>query len=550
MHIPNEIYLIIFDHLVPLETCATATYLKTLSNLIEVCRFFRSVCLPRRIDCLSCRGSQKNHVDFCRAITEPPFIAKKLLEHVRHLNFHDWMPRSEESAWVNQAILKKYVTVIGDFIRVRSLQLDRVTISKAFFREVVNMFSLRDVVIANCTFEAYDSEKDAPFRKKPIVPWTSIVFDSNSNYEPYLPTLAKLTASRHLMSFTTRHWDVAQAVLSFPVDFQLIHLSVPFGSPDTTFLRTFLSHTPSIQRLCFPTSIDLHNFRSVPKLNLPPNALPNLYQIQCPSYYLGEFVTGRPVSIVDVSAFIGFEDPETPLFDQDCVPTVDAVSTLARSTASVRFLAISADMFACFDYKAVFEPIAQLDELLLYIWWDVNIEVSFPTVTLKILVSLTLSIAMIRWCFVLLRAQTLGGYLMHDNEPVHHTVRTVSICFRTLAPKEPYSLFATSYNLVLERHLIRNFFAEAFPNAITISFRKQIEWRRIGRLWIPVVVLPEFVKQSLVSMSKEETTPLVRDHAGCLEGLFEKEELTRDLRILLGTLKVLEDDHEELINIV
>ncbi|ETW75144.1 hypothetical protein HETIRDRAFT_430629 [Heterobasidion irregulare TC 32-1] len=170
----------------------------------------------------SCRGSQKNHVDFCRAITEPPFIAKKLLEHVRCLNFHDWMPRSEESAWVNQAILKKYATVIGDFIRVQSLQLDRVTISKAFFREVVNMFGLRDVVIVNCTFEAYGLEKDALFRKKHIVPWTSIVFDTQPPTQrppKPVPNSVPLVLPRRI-----RDWPSRQTLKDYLMhDNELVH---------------------------------------------------------------------------------------------------------------------------------------------------------------------------------------------------------------------------------------------------------------------------------------------------------------------------------------
>lgn len=145
--------------------------------------------------------------------------------------------------------------------------------------------------------------------------------------------------------------------------------------------------------------------------------------------------------------------------------------------------------------------------------------------------------------------QSFEKYLMHDGDPVHPTVRTVSICYKKLASNEPYSLFATSYNLVLERRLIRKFFARAFPNAMIISFCKQIEWRRSGRSWMPVIVCPESVKQSLVRMSEEKILYPVRDYAGCLGGLFEKEELTHNLRVILNTFEALQSDDEENMNI-
>ncbi|KAF8837174.1 hypothetical protein BDN67DRAFT_973348 [Paxillus ammoniavirescens] len=44
--IPNEIYLIIFEHIAPTSTELSLEQILTLASLSRICRFFGNVCLP------------------------------------------------------------------------------------------------------------------------------------------------------------------------------------------------------------------------------------------------------------------------------------------------------------------------------------------------------------------------------------------------------------------------------------------------------------------------------------------------------------------------
>ncbi|THH16061.1 hypothetical protein EW146_g4512 [Bondarzewia mesenterica] len=437
-HIPNEIYLEIFDYLIPSEALSFEDYKATLSTLSLVCRFFRSVCLPRRLVFIDRKGSQKTHVDFCHAITKPPRLAVRLLDYVRYLGFSDWMPPSEESAWVTRTVLEKYTTVLGKFMLVR----------------VSFSTTLHDISITNCTFGSYDSKRDRSFRKRPHVPWTRLIFSANRDYAPYLASIARLVASPHLVSFNGGEWDVAQALLSLPVGFQLKHLAVPFGSADTTFLSNVLSRIPTIEVLAFPSSIRISDFEPAPRLNIPADALPNLHALQCTWRYVEQLVTGRPVRCIDVTALCCHDFsviPPTFFYNRNIGPSPDMLKALTHSTASIRYLTVPAVVFT---QNSPIDHLAELEQLTLYCPWG------FSRSFMRLL-------------------------LMRDDKPVHPTVRSVTVYIHAFAPSDPYGAWIPVYDLIKERRLIRGFFAKAFPGATTIAFRKQIEWRKgaLGSLW-------------------------------------------------------------------
>lgn len=379
-HIPNEIYLMIFEHIYPSsEGLTEKEYKAVLTSSIPVCHLFRAICLPRRLYHLTIKASQPRHIDFLDAFGKYPFTLRYLPAHVQSLMLTRWIPSSSEDAWVYTTVFERYVHSLHHFRHLSILCLDRVHVSRALFDTAEYLHLLQDVTITNCTFGPFHDIDTPDEMDPPLTPWTRLVFCDNRGYTAYLDNLAILAASPSLTAFATTQWDVCHAILARPVHFQLYNLQTPSPSINAfAFLRDVLVRTPTVQTLVFPSAPDYHGLPAadVPRFNLPSDALPRLRTLQCPSFYVEEFLEGRPVESVNIAALTGVDasaDPPRYLFDQDSTPKTDILAALKKSTVPIRVLGVVADVFT--QGHSV-DHLSQLETLTMYMWWDFDPDVS------------------------------------------------------------------------------------------------------------------------------------------------------------------------------
>ncbi|KAI0321424.1 hypothetical protein OF83DRAFT_1168476 [Amylostereum chailletii] len=500
-YIPTEIYLEILEYMLPTNEISEEESKAALDNLILVCHLFRALCLPHRLRRLKIVSTQKNHVNFIDGIIKYPYPMFSLRQYVRALTFSQWTSTSnDDNAWVYTQLLSKYALALDSFNNLSTLELDFVPITKEFWDSVAYVPVLENVSITRCSFE--DASGPLP-EDAPIKPWTSLVFHGNLEYTKYTDSLAALASSKHLATLKTDCWTSAQAILSRTPEFPaLISLSIPIP-PTPTFLKEFLSRTPSIESLGFPVHGDYRHRQDIPQLHLPAEALRKLTSLQCPSFFLDRFLPGRPIVSLDV-IYTPYTTFGISVRDTEYILETHAI--LARVGTSLRTLTI--------PLSAIVRP-------------------GLPSLTwLDNLNALTLYVE----AFGPSEDQLLMTAQFQMQINAHPSVHTVAMLPNPFSRETFDGHSIVNWALNKQEAWINSFLSPAFPNA-TFSFRHSIEWRRQANgVRIPVVLNKGSVKTSLTALAQKPPrhVPIVRDHSDCLRSLFREEELTGPLRVLLG----------------
>lgn len=355
-HIPNEIYLTIFDLLRPgpFSSVSVQEHKAVLSNLMLVCHFFRDTCAPRRYSSLQITGSQKRHVDFCNAIRNSPrLVPDNISALVKELSFSDWLPSMDGNKWVVKGLLKVYSTTIDKLPNVTSISLVKVSIDSTFFDAVAEMKSLHEVEFTKCAFEPLTEKQPAKMKKTTRSPWTKLLFIECYDFETYLPHFKVLTSSSSLTSFTTTHDDVARVVLEGTILLDnLKTLSIPYDNVDNAFIADALSRAQNIDFLAFPLAQDPSTLaKSRPSkitrpLRLSSSALQKLKTLQCPSWLVKDLIAGRPtVKELDISAELSVGRLAC-LYDHDVYAMPRLLNALGSATTQIRSLAIGVNALA------------------------------------------------------------------------------------------------------------------------------------------------------------------------------------------------------------
>lgn len=391
-HIPNEIYLEIFDLLRPgpFSSFSVQDHKAALSNLMLVCHFFRDICTPLRYASLEIKGTQKRHVDFCNAIRKSPrLVSDKTLAHVKQLSFSDWMPPLKETTWVMKGLLKVYSTTIDKFPNVTSISLVNVPIDSALFTAISQMRTLQEVTFTRCSFEPLTGQQQENSRKDTGHSlWTKLTFTENKDFKTYLPLL-KALVSPFQTSFTTDHKDVAHAILEKPGSLDNLKvLSLPYSGLDKDFYISVLTHAHNIESLAFPVA-PMH--RLLPNLAhpvpfcLPAFALPKLKILQCPSWLVQNIVVGRPrVLTLDVSANLSC-DKYHVLNDHDTYATPRVLDALKNPATQIRSLAVGVGTLESKgEQEFCVGMLEGLQSLTLYVSWRYNLEVRRRSLSTRI----------------------------------------------------------------------------------------------------------------------------------------------------------------------
>ncbi|KAI0055427.1 hypothetical protein BV25DRAFT_173677 [Artomyces pyxidatus] len=508
--IPNEIYLEIFDYIQPSESFSGTECKAMLICLTSVCHYFRTICLPRRLRNLTITASQKNHVDFIDGFRKYPFPVYNVPPYVLALSFKEWIPPSQPDAWVYEALLQKHTNALCGFRNLRELSLHRVPISREFFDNIGLQFSLEDVSITSCVFGPFhDSDTMNP--EPPITPWTKLEFCDNQGYEPYLGHLATYAASPGLSMLSSTSWDVVHAIISGCDDSRIESLSTPLipnQDPDhlpspgpvlcvarLKFLRDFFVRNPALEVLELNQMSHLDSLPITHRFGLPSDALPRLKNLKCPSFFLEELVQGRPIERVDIPGRL-----EVGLLGRH-QRWADVLAALKTSSMPIQWLSLNDEVLA---EAHCLSSLTHLRSLTLYS--------SYP--------------------------------ILSDGrraETIHPTVRTVNLYAADFGrDRQRGSL--VPYDLRRERQrVLALVMPSRFPQATIVSFHKQIEWRKGGYTWIPVVVNRDQVKNDLIKAAERWSSSeawvgegLKWDDGGCVRQLFREDEMTPVLHRLFA----------------
>jgi hypothetical protein len=199
---PNEIYLIILEHIAPTSTRLYSEQFLTLSNLSRVCRFFANLCLPRIFEYLSffgfATGNNAFHMDsrariLCQHIAAKQPLALSLAHCVKVCHFTGF-GNFNESVWAVYRGL--YNSGMPHMKNLRELKFSRSIVKKVHWDAVATLESLEILDFSVCTFVDGPADVDPDKRLTVKVPCLSV--HGCNGY----PQLLAAIDTRHLRTLT------------------------------------------------------------------------------------------------------------------------------------------------------------------------------------------------------------------------------------------------------------------------------------------------------------------------------------------------------------
>ncbi|KIJ08748.1 hypothetical protein PAXINDRAFT_18129 [Paxillus involutus ATCC 200175] len=156
--IPNEIYLIIFEHIAPTSTRLSHQQLLTLSNLSRVCSFFGNASLPRIYEYLEFSTHMGSRAwILCRQIAAKQPLALSVAQCVNVCRFV-WWNLAGDGSWA--------VQTFSHMKNIRSLKFFRCFVKKAHWDVITALESLEELSFTFCEFLDGPADVDPGKRSK------------------------------------------------------------------------------------------------------------------------------------------------------------------------------------------------------------------------------------------------------------------------------------------------------------------------------------------------------------------------------------------------
>ncbi|KAF9220650.1 hypothetical protein BS17DRAFT_786902 [Gyrodon lividus] len=160
--IPNEIHLIILEHIAPSSGRLSVEQLKDLSSLSLVCRFFGNFCLPRIFEYTEFSGSvYGNHISrthaasrgrtLCQQIAAKQHLALSLAQCVKVCHITDWQ-LGDEGSWAVQMFSQRYVAGMAHMKNIRELMFFRSFVKQGHWDVITTLESLEKLGFDSCNF--------------------------------------------------------------------------------------------------------------------------------------------------------------------------------------------------------------------------------------------------------------------------------------------------------------------------------------------------------------------------------------------------------------
>ncbi|KIJ06487.1 hypothetical protein PAXINDRAFT_20323 [Paxillus involutus ATCC 200175] len=167
--IPNEIHLIIFEHIAPTSTRLSSEQILTLSNLSRICRFFANLCLPRIFEYLEFSGSifsgdgilpsldkDAAHMAsrlrmLCEQILAKEPRALSIAQCVKVCRFTDWEFGVKAPRAVHP-FTRLYVSGMAHMKNIRKIEFFRSSVKNAHWDVITILESLEELSFAQCNF--------------------------------------------------------------------------------------------------------------------------------------------------------------------------------------------------------------------------------------------------------------------------------------------------------------------------------------------------------------------------------------------------------------
>ena len=160
--IPNEIYIYIFELIVPPTWCLTPEELRIFANLSGVCRFFANFCLPRVYEFMQFDGSilrddtptelcndgiykASREATLCTQIAAKQPLALSLAQRVRSCYFV--FRRVEDSR-----VVRRYLAGMLHMKNIRKLKFSNSFVGAEHWSVIATLESLEELFFSWCTF--------------------------------------------------------------------------------------------------------------------------------------------------------------------------------------------------------------------------------------------------------------------------------------------------------------------------------------------------------------------------------------------------------------
>ncbi|KIK78449.1 hypothetical protein PAXRUDRAFT_16865 [Paxillus rubicundulus Ve08.2h10] len=220
--IPNEIHLIIFEHLAPISTRLSSQQILTLFNLSCTCRFFANLCLPRIFEYLEFSGCIFSGDDIlpsldkdtahmasrarilCQRITAKEPRALSIAQCVKAGRFTDWEFGVNAPRAVHP-FSQLYLSGMAHMKNIRKLEFFRSSVKKLHWDVIATLELLEELSFAHCDFVDGPADVVPGKRLKVKVPCLRVYGCSGSRQ----PSAA--IDPRHLRTLATDH-DFADQV--------------------------------------------------------------------------------------------------------------------------------------------------------------------------------------------------------------------------------------------------------------------------------------------------------------------------------------------------
>ncbi|KAF9220648.1 hypothetical protein BS17DRAFT_810556 [Gyrodon lividus] len=175
--VPNEIYLIIFEHIAPPSGELSAEQLKTFSDLSLVCKLFGDISLPRifeRVELcgwMSHCGAALRGTALCQQVAAKEPLALSLAQCVKVCHITHWEVYPLASCELSQM----YTTGMAHMKNIRELKFIRSFINQGHWDVITVLESLEELSFDTCSFLDGPADLDPDKRAKVKVPYLQVL---------------------------------------------------------------------------------------------------------------------------------------------------------------------------------------------------------------------------------------------------------------------------------------------------------------------------------------------------------------------------------------
>ncbi|KAJ7776220.1 hypothetical protein B0H16DRAFT_1003023 [Mycena metata] len=309
--------------------CWSRSSPRNLRGLTLVCRYFRTVCQPLLFQNLEIQAPDPEDVDrtnwmyFARRIHRSTLRFAHIsgsahVSSVRSIGFsgrfdfgslvemHPAIVNIHRVEEMYLTLLHSFLDTLGNYQNLRSLRLTQLTLDTQVRDALVSLGRLESLELITCDI-VVRSGFSLPLQEFKVIRWWAIVDDEVTS------SPLNIVSPEALRALTLVGHRNCGAVLSALIGHQelcpnLTTLSIELWDPFAVAFLAFLESCPQLEKL----EILKSSLSGPLGTRLPLAAIPRLQSFKGPRLLAAFFVSGRPVSTVELLGGSGFKDENKP----------------------------------------------------------------------------------------------------------------------------------------------------------------------------------------------------------------------------------------------